>query len=217
MFHSRFKWLSLSVIFSAAAFAQGQATVAETGAVTFGASGGWTFGLPAVRALASVPGVGTAISPDKRTLVAPGFNVGVRAWRFLVPFMDFAVIDTGKAYAQVGSFRSDAQASTYSLHGGLRLIGSRSRIRPFAEFGGGVLHQNLKGTFSVSGDSTSATGHSSLGSILCGGGLQFFAGRKWGSEIAFDGYHLTGKMTTGGQNYSRIRLGIFYQTKSAVE
>ena len=56
--------------------------------------------------------------------------------------------------------------------------------------------------------------------FMYGGGVQLFVGRKWGSDIGFDGFHVTqplNALTGWGQNYSRIRIGLFYQTKSAIQ
>src|SRR5690242_3261331 len=72
----------------------GPASASENGAVMLYTNGGWSFGLPAVRAAVSVAGAGTAISPEKKTLPALGIGVGVRAWRFLAPFAELVVIDT---------------------------------------------------------------------------------------------------------------------------
>jgi hypothetical protein len=217
MVRSKFECLLLLGLASANGIAKNQPNVNENGAVSFYATGGWTFGLPAVQASVSVPGIGSATSPEKKTLGAPGFGIGIRAWKFLEPFADFTVIDTGKAYAQVGSFRSDAQADTFTFHGGLRLVGGNSKLRPYALFGGGVLHQNLKGTFSVDGQGTPETATGSAGSLMYGAGIRLFAGHKWGSDIGFEGFHVTKPLNGAGQNYSRVHVGIFYQTKSVGE
>jgi len=215
---SRIEGLLFLHLIAVSVFAQTEKPAkTENGAVILYSTAGWSFGVPAVRAFVSIPRVGSAESPLKKTLIAPGFGIGVKVSKYLVPFADFAIIDTGKAYAQVGSVRSDVQADTFTFHGGLRLIGGTSRVRPYAQLGGGVLHQNLKGGFTVAGQSLPVTGSASLGSVLFGGGLQMFAGRKWGSDIGFDGFHLSKPMNGAGQNYSRVRLGVFYQTKSNVE
>jgi hypothetical protein len=214
---SKFAWLLFSNVIAISAFAQNELPKSENGAVILYSTAGWTFGLPAVRASVSIPGVGSAISPLKKTLIAPGFGVGIKAWKFFVPFAEFAIVDTGKAYAQVGPVRSDAQADTFTFNGGLRLIGGTSRIRPYAQFGGGLVHENLKGTFTVAGQSTPANAAGSIGTAIYGGGLQIFAGRKWGTDIGFDGFHLNRPLNGAGQNYSRFHIGVFYQTKSSVE
>jgi hypothetical protein len=215
---SKFACLLFSNVIAISAFAQNELPKKnENGAVSLYSAAGWTFGLPAIRAAVTIPGVGSAISPLKKTLISPGFGVGVRAWKFLVPFADFSTVDTGKAYAQVGPVRSDAQADTFTFNGGLRLIGSTSRIRPYAQFGGGLIHQDLKGTFTFAGQNTPANAAGSIGSAMYGGGLQVFAGRKWGTDIGFDGFHFNRPMSGGGQNYSRVHIAVFYQTKSAVE
>jgi hypothetical protein len=222
MIRSKCGWLLLLVVAQVSVFAQssGPATTErpsnENGAATFYTTGGWSFGFPAVRAFVSIPGVGTAISPEKKTLPMLGAGVGVTAWKFLVPFAEFSAIDTGKATAQVGSVQATGQANTFMFHGGLRLIGGHSRLRPYAQFGGGMLHQGLSGAFSVSGNSAPVSGSASVGSVMYGGGLQFFAGRKWGSVIGYDGYHVDRPLNGAGQNYGGFHLGIFYQTKSAV-
>ncbi len=138
----------------------------EGGAVNLYTNWGWSFGLPSVQAMVSVPGVGTAVSPLKKTL--PGYELGmsVRAWKFLVPFVEVTGFDTGKAFAQVGSARSDASATTYAVNGGLRLVSSHGRLRPYAQFGGGALFQNLKGSFAVDGAATHWNGTGSVGTIL---------------------------------------------------
>ena len=192
-----------------------QATQETSGAVQFSSSGGLSLGFPAVRAAVAVPGLGSAVSPEKKTLPAVGVGVSVRAWRYLVPFADFSVIDTGKAFAQVGSLRSEVQADTYALHGGVRLIGVGSRIRPYAQFGGGVLRQDLKGTFYQAGRATPASGSGAAGSVLFGGGVQMFLGPRWGSSFGVDGFRVARPLNGGGQVYSRVHFGLFYQTKSA--
>jgi hypothetical protein len=218
---SRFVLLSCLVFASSVAVvAQDQPAAnnrtSENGAVNFYADSGWSFGLPAVRAAVSVPGLGSAISPDKKTLVAPDFGLTVTAWRFIVPFADVTIFDTGKASATVGSFTSQAQADTLAFNSGVRLVAGKSRVRAYAEFGGGVLHQNLSGSFSAAGASTSGSASASLGDFMYGGGVQLFAGRKWGTDIGFDGFHVGQPLNGAGQNFARLRLGIFFQTKSAV-
>ena len=189
----------------------------EFGALNLNMDGGWSFGFPAVRAAVAVPGVGSAFSPEKKSLPMVNLGVGLRAWKFLMPFADFMVIDTGKAWAEVGSARSEVQADTYTFNGGLRLIGSKGRVRPYVQFGGGTLRQNLKGNFIVSGRSTPVAMNSSFGTVTYGGGLQLFVGRKWGTTMGFDGFHVTQPIYGAGQNFSRLRFGWFYQSKSAVE
>lgn len=189
-------------------------TNSETGAVSFASSGGWSFGLPSVQAIAT-DGNNTAISPLKKTLPLYNFEVGVRAWKFLVPFFEFSVIDTGKASAQTGSVSSSGQADTFGINGGIRIIGHRSRLRPYAEFGGGILHQKLNATFTQNGQSYSASASGSVPDIMYGGGLQVMLGKKWGSDLGFDAYHLTQPTISSTQNYSAMRFGIFYQTKSS--
>lgn len=189
----------------------------ERGAINFNFNSGWSFGFPAVRAFVSVPRVGTAISPEKSTLPAAGAGLSVRAWKFVVPFVDFMILDTGKATAQVGSLKSEIQANTYSYHGGVRLVGSKSRLRPYIQFAGGAVRQDAKGTFVENGRTSPFTGTGTRGSLLFGGGFQTFLGRKWGSEIGFDGFRLTVPLVGGKQSYSRIHLGFFYQTKPSRE
>ena len=181
--------LSLLLLSGVGVLAQGQPALNENGTVQFYGDAGWSFGLPAVRAVAFVKGLGPAISPEKKTLAAPSFGMTVTAWKFLVPFADFTVYDTGKATASVGPLTSVAQADTWSFNGGLRLVGGKSRLRGYAELGGGVLYQNLKATFTVAGQSASSSASGSSGSFMYGGGMQLFGGRRWGSDIGFDGFH----------------------------
>lgn len=213
------KRVALMLILSAfpfGAFAQNDAPPSENGAILAYLDSGWSFGLPAVRAVVSVPGVGTALSPEKKTLVAPGFGIGVKV-KFLVPYFGLAIYDTGKATAAVGSFRSEVEATTLTYTGGVRLVGGKSRIRGYVNFGGGALYQDLKGTFYVGGSATPAGGSVSLGLFSYGAGLQVFAGKKWGSDIGFDGFRLGQALNGAGQNFSRVRIGIFYQSKSAIQ
>lgn len=189
----------------------------ENGAVNLYVNSGWSFGLPAVRAAATASGVGSAISPEKKSLPAFGIGATVRVWKFVAPFVDLTVIDTGKAFAQVGSLRSEVQADTYDFHGGVRLIGAKGRIRPYAQFGGGVLNQSVKGNFINAGQSTPVSASGSATSLTYGGGVQFFLGRKWGSSFGFDGFHVTKPLIGAGQNYSKVHFGVFYQTKSSIE
>jgi hypothetical protein len=212
---------ALPLLASVAAVAQNQPApnppaVNENGAIVFYADSGWSFGLPAVRAAVSIPGVGSAISPEKKTLIAPSFGVGVTAWKFVVPFVDFTVYDTGKATATVGSLSSQVQADTLTFNAGARLVGGKSKVRGYAEFGGGVLYQNLKGTFYTGGQASPASGSASVGSVMYGAGMQLFAGRKWGADLGFDGFHVGRPVGGAGQNFSRFRVGVFYQTKSAI-
>lgn len=198
-------------------FGQQTSNLNENGALNLYMNGGWSFGFPAVRAAVAVPGQGSAISPEKKTLPAVGVGATVRAWKFLVPYADFTVIDTGKAYAQVGSLRSEVQADTYNFHGGIRLIGTKSKFRPYVQFGGGVLNQSLKGNFIEAGRSSPVSASGSASSFNYGGGFQLFVGRKWGSTFGFDGFHVNKPLIGAGQNYSKLHFGIFYQTKSSVE
>lgn len=209
-------WSLLPIVIPVAAFAQNQPPANENGAVLFYADSGWSFGLPAVRAAVSIPGVGSAVSPEKKTLIAPSFGVGVTAWKFLVPFVDFTVYDTGKATATVGPLTSQVEADTLSFNAGVRLVAGKSKVRGYAQFGGGVVYQNLKGTFYVSGRATPVSGSASIGSFMYGGGLQLFAGRKWGSDVGFDGFRVAQPFIGAGQNFSRVRVGLFYQTKSVI-
>jgi hypothetical protein len=196
------------------ASSQNSPTPSETGAVLVYADSGWSFGLPSVQAFVTVGDV-SATSPLKKTLIAPSFGVGVRAWKFLMPFADFTAYDTGKATASVGSVSSQVQADTLTINGGLRLIGGKGKLRGYGEFGGGILYQNVKGTFSVGGQDTPVKGTGSTGDVMYGGGVQVFVGKRWGSDIGFDGFHVTQKLNGAGQNFSRIRFGVFFQTKPA--
>lgn len=189
----------------------------ENGALNLNFNGGWSFGFPAVRASVSVPGVGSAISPERKALPIINTGVGLRAWKCLVPFVDFTAIDTGKAWAQVGTIRSEVQADTYAVNGGLRVIGSKGRMRPYVQFGGGTLRQNLRGNFIVAGRSTPVSSNGSAGLVTYGAGLQVFVGRKWGSMMGFDGFHVTQPVYGAGQNFSRAHFGFFYQSKVAAE
>jgi hypothetical protein len=203
------------MLLASVAFAQNPTpatpTASEKGAIMVYADGGWSFGLPAVRAVS-----GSIISPERKTLAAPSFGIGVTAWKFVVPFFDATIYDTGKATATSGVGTSQAQADTATFIGGVRLVAGKSRVRGYGEFGGGVLYQNLKSTFLISGQTLNQTASASVGSFMYGAGLQVFAGRRWGSDIGFDGFHVTQPLTGGSQNFSRIRIGVFFQTKSAI-
>ena len=193
------------------------APVNENGAINFSFNSGFSFGVPAVRASVSAPGVGSATSPAKKVLPVFGFGATIRARKYFVPYIDFSGVDTGKAFAQVGSFRSEAQADTYTFSGGLRLIGSKSRFRPYVQFGGGVLNQNLKGNFIVSGKNTPISASASFGTFNYGFGAQRIIGKKWGTACGFDGYHTSQPISTGAQNFTKLHCGMFYQTKTDVE
>ena len=196
---------------------ENSASSSETGAFTLYSTAGWSFGLPAVQAVVSVPGVGSVASPEKKTLPMYGFGAGVRAWKFLVPFAELSAIDTGKAYAQIGTLRSEAQADTFSFIGGFKLMpGGHSRLRPYAEIGGGLLHQKVSGTFYEDGSAIPVNGSASASLIKYGAGVQIYWSKKWGSVIGFDGYHVGTPMNGAGQNYSSVKLGVFFQTKSSV-
>jgi len=186
----------------------------ENGAIQVYGGAGWSFGLPAVQAFVSVQGLGSVSSPNKKTLAAPSFGVTVRAWRFVVPFADFTAYDTGKATASIGSASSTSEATTFSFHGGARFVAGKSRFRGYGEFRAGMLHQSLTATFNLGGQGSSASASDSTRSLMYGGGMQIFAGRRWRSDIGFDAFH-TG-VSGPGQNYSRIRIGVFFQTKSTV-
>lgn len=189
----------------------------ETGAFTFYSGAGWSFGFPSVQAIVSVPGGPTAVSPLKKTL--PNYHVGadIRAWKFLVPFVDFSVIDTGKATAQVGSYESQGSANTFLSNSGVRFMGRASRLRPYAEVGGGLLHQGLKASFIANGQSYPASASGSTSDIMYGGGVRMFWAKRWGSDISFDGYHATQTLSGAGQNFSAVRFSLFFQTKSSVQ
>jgi hypothetical protein len=105
----------------------------ETGSMFFDVNGGWLFGFPAVQAYVATP-AGTAVSPQKKSLPAYGFDANVRIWRFFVPFFELSAIDTGKATASVGTVQSTAQANTYSLNGGIRFEPAHGRLRPYVRF-----------------------------------------------------------------------------------
>jgi len=214
--HRMFERSLILLVLSAGAYAQKPADPGENGAVILYGGSGWSFGLPAVRAGVSVPGAGTALSPEKKTLIAPSVGVGVRAWRWVTPFVDFTAYDTGKATAQVGSVRSEVSADTYSVNAGVRLIAGKSKARGYVEFGGGVVHQSLKGDFVVNGQSTPASASDSIGTFMYGAGVQLFVGRKWGTDIGFDGFRAGQEFAAGGRNFSRVRVGFFYQTRSSL-
>jgi hypothetical protein len=192
--------------------AQGQTKDSENGALSIYGNGGWSFGLPGVYAC-----VNTTCSPEKKTLPTLGFGVGVKAWRYLEPFMDFAVIDTGKAYAEQGSLRSEVKSSTFNWHGGLRVVGGNSRIRPYAHFGAGRFHQSVSGNFSFGNERAAGQASGSMGSLLYGGGVKMFLGKRWGTTMGLDAYRLMGDVLTGGKNFSRVHFGMFFQSKSSIE
>ena len=204
-------FLSLLAPFGVMA-ASGSPSSGENGAVTFYTGSGWSFGFPSVQAVA-----GPVTSPLKKTLPAYNAGVAVRAWRYLVPFADFSAIDTGKAFAQYGSNSTTVQADTFSLNGGLRIIGHSSRLRPFAEVGGGFLRQNATASFSSGGQTSPVAFSGSTYTVMYGGGVQVFIGKKWGTQIAYDEFRTGVPLNGAGQNYGTMRIGFFYQTKSSVE
>jgi hypothetical protein len=106
--------------------------------------------------------------------------MGVTARKFLVPFIDFTVYDAGKATATVGSVSSQANGSNWSFIGGLRLVAGKSKARPYAQFGGGILHGSPNATFTSDSQSSTSSISNSIGSYMYGGGVQLFVGRKWG-------------------------------------
>lgn len=208
--------LVVCLVSSVPALAQSAPAAAnETGAVNFYFDSGWSFGLPANRAIAQLGNV-TAISPEKKTLVAPSFGVTVTAWKYLVPFFDVGGYSAGKATASVGTVRSEVEGDIWTFNGGLRLVGGRSKVRPYAEFGGGVLYQKPTFTLTVGNIVSTANPTTTMGNVMYGAGLQTFFGRRWGADMAFDGFHAMQSFAQGGQNFSRIRIGIFFQTKSAI-
>jgi len=197
---------------------QTQKPANENGSILFYGDGGWSFDLPAVRA-GAIFGSTNIISPERTTLASPSFGINVTAWRFLVPFVDFTLYDTGKATASIGPVTSQASATTWSFNGGLRVVAGKSRVRGYAEFGGGLLHANLTTTSTIGTQTTTGSASNSSSSVMYGGGMQVFVGRKWGSDIGFDGFHVSepfNALTGTGHNYSRVRIGLFYQTKSAI-
>lgn len=191
-----------------------QETTSETGAVNVWISSGWSFGLPANRAVVSVPGVGTAISPEKKTLVAPSFGASVTAWKYLVPFFELGAYDAGKATASVGNFRSQIEGEILTINGGLRVVAGQSKFRPYVQFGGGSVYQKPKITFTSPSGTTTVSQGGSIGNIMYGAGFQSFIGRRWGVDVGFDGFHLTQELAQGGSTFSRVRFGLFFQTKS---
>src|SRR5580698_10186341 len=74
----------------------------ENGAATFYYSVGTSFGFPADQAIV-ITNQGSIASPKKTVLPNLGVGATIRAWRYIVPFVDLNVIDTGKATAQVGA------------------------------------------------------------------------------------------------------------------
>ena len=217
---SKLKWMFLLPLALTGAFAQdNQAQTqpkSESGSIILDLNSGWSFGFPAVRASVSSP-LGSAISPQKTYLLAYGFAANVRVWKFLVPFFELSAIDTGKATASVGPYQATGQADTYALNGGIRFEGSHGRLRPYARFGGGILHQTLSGTFSVGSSSTAASGSASVGEFMYGVGVRRFLGKHWGADIGFDGFHVTQPLNGPGQNYTRLHFGWFLQSRSSVE
>ncbi len=189
----------------------------EAGAAGFYFSAGTSFGYPADQAFV-VTSQGSIVSPKKTALPNVGLGATVRAWRFVVPFVDFNVIDAGKATAQIGSLQAQIQdKNTFLANGGARLIGSKSRIRPYVQFGGGMLYTSATSTFTIGNQVTTTTQSNSAASAMYGGGLQLFYGRRWGSEIGFDAFHINKQLSTGGQNFSRLYVTLFLQTKSAIQ
>lgn len=78
-----------------------------------------------------------------------------------------------------------------------------------------MIHQKLDATFTADGQSYSASASGSVPDIMYGGGVQVMLGKKWGSDLGFDAYHFTQPTASGTQNYSAMRFGVFYQTKSS--
>jgi hypothetical protein len=202
--------------FTCVALAQGQGATSENGAVSFNLASGWSFGLPANRAIVSVPGGPTAISPEDKTLVAPSFGVGVTVGRYVMPFFELGAYDAGEATASVGQFTSKISGEILTLNGGVRILGSRSRIRPYAVIGGGVLRQKPTFTFTSPIGSTTGSDSTTIGNFMYGGGVQFFGGRRYGMEVGFDGFVAAQEFAQGGRNFSRFRIGFFFQTKSSL-
>ena len=96
-----------------------------------------------------------------------------------------------------------------------RVIGRGSRFRPYAQFGGGTIHQTLRSTFTVGNQSSTQTASGSIASFTYGTGVQTFIGRRWGAQMEIDGYRLARPMASGGQGYATFRAGFFFQTKPA--
>lgn len=194
--------------------AQSEKPTSEKGSILLGIDGGWSFGLPAVQASAQAGNVYVA-SPEKKTLPAYSALMGVRAWRFLIPFVELAAFDTGKATAQVGTVQSQVQANTFAINGGVRAMGSSARLRPYLQVGGGLLRQNASGTFVANGFSYPVSNSDSAATGLYGGGVQYYIGRRWGTDVGFDGFWSAKAFNTGGRNFAQVRIGWFFQTKSS--
>jgi hypothetical protein len=215
----------------------------ESGAINFYLGGGGvSFGLPANRAIAltsissTVKGKTTtttlsAVSPEKSVLYAPSIGASVRAWKFIVPFVDMTVFSRGTATATAGpqTVVLEDTGNTFSVTGGLRLVAGKSRTRGFVEFGRGQLHISQKSTVTgnPSVSSTPFMEAENVGSFMYGAGIQVFTGRRTGFEMAFDGFHLSNTvgfsgtsletLQPSGENFGRFRIGFFFQTKSSIQ
>jgi hypothetical protein len=211
----------LTVGVSACAFAQENVTPqpappsSETGAIEFYSSGGFSYGMPANQAVVMSSNGSYAASKPSNFLNALTFGVGVTAWKSLVPFFDIASYSNGKASASTGFDTASISGNATSYTGGLRvnLFGSQSRDRWYVQLGGGIIRQNVTATF----DGVSSSSASSVKTVMYGWGGQQFWGHShhWGSDVGVDGFHTAQPLTNGRQDFVRLRVGIFYQTKSS--
>ena len=209
-------WMAATILLPVVAMGA-DAPKNENGAVQFYLDYGASFGLPANRAVVLV-GSTSAISPQKNTLYAPGFGVAVTAWKCLVPFVDVTAYDTGTATATVGTVTAKlTDKNTVTTNLGLRVVRGKSKLRGYAEFGGGWLYQNVQADLTIKGVTSSQTISGSAGEFMYGAGAQYFISPRLGVDVGFDGFRLAQQLTTGGQNFSRARFGVFFQTKSTAQ
>jgi hypothetical protein len=133
----------------------------------------------------------------KERLLAPGGGIRVNLSRYLLPFFDFTYID-GKKVTATGL----SQQLTYNvMHGGVRVPFTTGQFRPYAQFGVGKTRASFKGSFAnLSGSDTS---------YEFGGGVQMFISSHFGVDIGASAAHVP------DLNFSLVRFGMFYQTKSA--
>jgi hypothetical protein len=186
----------------------------ENGAIIVWGDGGFSYNVPAVRALVVTP-TSFVESPQRKTLSTLSFGVGVKVGKYLVPFFQLTDYNTGSAFATNGAFTSTVKSTTLTYDLGLRVEGGSSGVRGYGEFGGGAVYQKLDGTFTESGISVPATGAAKTGNVMGGvGGRVFWGHSRWGSDVAMDVFHLTGNSSTV-KNFALFRAGIFFQSKRA--
>ena len=104
---------------------------------------------------------------------------------------------------------SQVQANTVSVIGGLKLMGNKIPDPSIRRIWWGCGLSEPERDLQCRRQSCPAKASGSIGSFMFGGEVRVcLRGRRWGSDIGFDGFRVGRPMNGAGQAFARVKIGL---------